>query len=75
MKDILQEIVAFKRIEVEQQKQIVSPRDLYARVEKLMADGITARSMSRSLAESPYGIIDNAAHVFKQGFYGCFIES
>ena len=57
MKDILQEIVAFKRIEVEQQKQIVSPHDLYASVERLMADGITARSMSRSLAESPYGII------------------
>lgn len=57
MKDILQEIVAFKRIEVEQQKQIVSPRDLYARVERLMADGITVRTMSRSLAESPYGII------------------
>ena len=57
MKDILQEIVAFKRIEVEQQKQIVSPRDLYARVERLMADGICERSMSRSLAESPYGII------------------
>ena len=57
MKDILQEIVAFKRIEVEQQKQIVSPRDLYARVERLMADGITVRSMSRSLTESPYGII------------------
>ena len=57
MKDILQEIVAFKRIEVEQQKQIVSPRDLYARVERLMADGINAHSMSRSLAESPYGII------------------
>ena len=57
MKDILQEIVAFKRIEVEQQKQIVPPRDLYARVERLMTDGITVRSMSRSLAESPYGII------------------
>ena len=57
MKDILQEIVAYKRIEVEQQKQTVSPHDLYARVERLMADGITARSMSRSLAESPYGII------------------
>ena len=57
MKDILQEIVAFKRIEVEQQKQIVSPRDLYARVERLMADGITVCTMSRSLAESPYGII------------------
>lgn len=57
MKDILQEIVAFKRIEVEQQKQIVAPRDLYAKVERLMADGINARSMSRSLAGSPYGII------------------
>ena len=57
MKDILQEIVAFKRIEVEQQKQVVAPRDLYAKVEHLMADGINARSMSRSLAGSPYGII------------------
>lgn len=57
MKDILQEIVAFKRIEVEQQKQVVAPRDLYAKVERLMADGINARSMSRSLAGSPYGII------------------
>ena len=41
MKDILQEIVAFKRIEVEQQKQIVSPRDLYARVECLMPDTVS----------------------------------
>ena len=57
MKDILQEIVAWKRIEVEQQKQLVPPRDLYARVEKLMGDGITALSMSLSLAQSPYGII------------------
>ena len=57
MQDILQEIVAFKRVEVEQQKQLVSPRDLYARVERLMAAGISARSMSRSLASSPYGII------------------
>ena len=57
MKDILQEIVAWKRVEVEQQKQLVPPRDLYARVERLMADGICERSMSRSLAESPYGII------------------
>ena len=57
MQDILQEIVANKRIEVEQQKQVVSPRDLYAKVERLMADGINAHSMSRSLAGSPYGII------------------
>ena len=57
MKDILQEIVAFKRVEVERQKQLVSPRDLYADVERIMADGINARSMSRLLAASPYGII------------------
>ena len=57
MQDILQEIVAWKRVELERQKQLVSPRDLYAKVERLMAAGISARSMSRSLASSPYGII------------------
>jgi len=57
MEDILQEIVANKRIEVEQQKKAVAPRDLYARVESIMAQGFNARSMSRSLAGSPYGII------------------
>ncbi len=57
MTDILQEIVAHKRVELEQQKQLVPPRELYARVERLMADGITERSMSRALASSPYGII------------------
>ena len=57
MQDILQEIVAFKRVEVEQQKQLVSPRDLHAKVERLMAAGISAHSMSRSLVSSPYGII------------------
>lgn len=57
MADILQEIVAHKRVELEQQKQVVTPRDLYARVERLMADGIAERSMSRALASSPYGII------------------
>ena len=57
MQDILQEIVAFKRVEVEQQKQLVSPRDLHAKVERLMVAGISARSMSRSLVSSPYGII------------------
>ena len=57
MKDILQEIVADKRIEVEQQKQLVPPRGLYTKVESIMAQGINARSMSRSLAGSPYGII------------------
>ena len=55
--DILQEIVANKRLEVEQQKQLVPPRDLYDKVEQLMSQGIHARSMSRSLSGSPYGII------------------
>ncbi|MBO7588166.1 MAG: indole-3-glycerol phosphate synthase TrpC [Bacteroidaceae bacterium] len=57
MTDILQEIVAYKRVELERQKQLVPPRELYARVERLMADGIAERSMSRALAASPYGII------------------
>ena len=57
MADILQEIVAHKRVELEQQKQLVPPRQLYARVERLMADGIAECSMSRALASSPYGII------------------
>ena len=57
MADILQEIVAHKRVELEQQKALVPPRELYARVERLMADGIAEHSMSRSLAGSPYGII------------------
>ena len=57
MKDILQEIVAWKQVELEEQKKLVKPRDLYARVERIMADGVNTRSMSRSLAASPYGII------------------
>ena len=57
MTDILQEIVAHKRVELERQKKLVPPREFYARVERLMADGIAERSMSRALAASPYGII------------------
>ena len=57
MKDILQEIVAWKRVELEQRKKLVRPHDLYARVEELMDGGISTRSMSRSLASSQYGII------------------
>ncbi len=57
MKDILEEIVAFKRSEVERQKKAVPPAALYARVEKLLSDGAAKRSMRLSLAESPSGII------------------
>ncbi len=57
MKDILNEIVAWKRIEVARQKEELSPRALYARVERKMSDGIGKNSMRKALAESPYGII------------------
>lgn len=57
MKDVLDEIVAWKRKEVEQQKYDLPARELYAIVERQMADGVVTRSMKQSLAESPYGII------------------
>lgn len=57
MKDILEEIVAWKRIEVEEQKEACPPRQLYAEVESIMAKGMTKRSMKESLNSSPYGII------------------
>ena len=56
MKDILEEIVAWKRIEVEEQKKVLPPRQLYAKVESLMTS-LNRRSMRQSLADSPYGII------------------
>lgn len=56
--DILEEIVANKRIELEQQKAIVSPAILYNNVEKMMADSaLPKRSMRKSLAASTSGII------------------
>lgn len=57
MKDILEEIVAYKRIEVAEQKELVPPRKLYAEVERMMAEGVTKRSLSQSLAEDDFGII------------------
>lgn len=59
MKDVLEEIVAWKRIEVEQQKETLSPRSLYAQVEALMTDEEikNRRSMSKALAASATGII------------------
>ena len=57
MKDILEEIVAHKRIEVAEQKEQVPARKLYAIVEKMMADGVENRSMSKALNEDAYGII------------------
>ena len=57
MKDILEEIVAHKRIEVAEQKELMQPRELYAIVEKMMAEGIEGRSMSKALSEDAHGII------------------
>lgn len=57
MKDILEDIVSWKHIEVEQQKQALPPRQLYAKVDRLMEKGIQPRSMRRALTESPCGII------------------
>lgn len=55
--DILEEIVAHKRIEVAEQKEQVSPRQLYAEVEQMMAEGVTKRNLSQSLAQDDCGII------------------
>ena len=57
-KDILEEIVAWKRIEVEQQKKQVDPSLLYSNVENLLTDDTRQRlSMRESLATSASGII------------------
>lgn len=56
-KDILQEIIAYKRIEVERQKQEIEPRTLYNTVERIMDDTPQTLSMSKSLASSQSGII------------------
>ena len=57
MKDILEEIVAYKRIEVAAQKEQMPPRTLYAEVERMMAEGVEKRSLSQALTENDYGII------------------
>lgn len=57
MKDILQEIVAHKRVEVALQKKTVPMSVLSKAVDKLMQQPQTHRSMSQSLASSSTGII------------------
>ena len=57
MKDILEEIVAHKRIEVAAQKEQMPPRKLYAEVERMMAEGVEKRSLSQALTKNDYGII------------------
>ena len=55
MGDILDTIVAWKRVEVEQQKKELPPRKLYAMVEQTMEEELP--SMRESLTANPYGII------------------
>lgn len=57
--DILEEIVAHKRVEVEQFKQLVPPQQLYREVEQLIAaeEVLVRPSMRRALLDSPHGII------------------
>lgn len=59
MKDILDDIMEFKKIEVEQQELNLPPAELYRRVEQMKADASLRprRSMSRALASSDTGII------------------
>ena len=57
MKDILEEIIAHKRLEVSRQKELLPPRRLYQMVEEMMSSGSAPLSMSQSLATDPYGII------------------
>jgi len=56
-RDILDEIVAAKRIEVAEQMKAVPTRELLHKVEELLSNGITRRSMRQALASSPTGII------------------
>lgn len=55
MKDILEEIVAWKRVEVETMKKILPEREIHSRVEKILG-GETA-SLRKALSESGSGII------------------
>ena len=57
MKDILEEIVAHKRIEVAEQKEQTPTRKLYAEVERMMAEGVSKRSLSQALTVNDFGII------------------
>jgi indole-3-glycerol phosphate synthase len=56
--DILEEIVAHKRVEIDQRKQYVSPLRLYGMVEALIKnEPQPPASMRQALLDSPTGII------------------
>ncbi|MBQ8988947.1 MAG: indole-3-glycerol-phosphate synthase TrpC, partial [Prevotella sp.] len=54
-KDILEEIIAHKRLEVERFKQELSEREIHRRVEPLL--DFSVASLSQALTESASGII------------------
>ncbi len=55
MQDILQEIVAYKRVEVERSRRLVAPRELYRRVEAMLDK--QGPSLAGALVASATGII------------------
>lgn len=57
MKDILQEIIAWKRVEVEAAKKALPEHEIHAIVERMIAEGSTVASMSQALRGSETGII------------------
>ncbi len=57
MKDILEDIIAWKRREVEELKYQLPPRELHAIVERAMDTPQPIRSMKGALAQSATGII------------------
>ena len=75
MKDILSEIIAHKRIEIEQQKQAVSLSQLQEQAAAMMQEAVETgasgttpvRSMKRALANSSSGIIAVALYHAFQG--------
>lgn len=57
MKDILEEIVAHKRMEVERMKQLLSEREIHKQVEAIIDSTPAPPSMSKALRSSETGII------------------
>ena len=57
MKDILEEIVAHKRMEVERMKQLLSEREIHRQVEAIIDSTPAPPSMSKALRSSETGII------------------
>ena len=55
MKDVLEEIVAHKRVELEMFKQLLPEKELYSKVEAILGGELP--SMRKAIVESPTGII------------------